>query len=634
MGILSLFSIASYGQVSMDTTQINKLDEVVISDTKFVIKRENSGKVIAVISSEKLQAYQGNSLPNILNSVAGIEINGSKGTDGQNLSYFVRGGRNRQVLVMIDGVQLTDPSQIANDFDLRLIQTEQIEKIEILKGASSSLYGSGAATAVINIILKKPESTPFNLDYSSIIGTNNTQEDNDFDLNYFQNSLLLSGNLPKLDYKLGISNRYSDGISAIKNGVEDDAFDYVSVNFRLGYTFNPNSKFSAYFINDRFKSGFDDAFNYLDADYISRSRQNRFGLNYNLSYKDGSITINSAINENNREISSANSAKFDGKSFVVDAFNRYVFDKTFYTVLGLNFIKNGMQSYSIPFDQNNFVESIDPELAKTTIVDPYANLYYKTDFGFNLNTGLRLNNHSEYESHFVYNVNPSYNITFNKTSLKFLASYSTAFITPSLYQLYEPTYGNQELEPEENRTIEFGSELTLNSNFRFNAVFFNRKETNFIDFIDLGEFVYQYKNVENDFAASGVEVSLNSRILENLNFDANFTYTKVGEDLNLRIPKIKVNSALTYNLNSTTFRLDYQYNDKREDLYFNPDTFEAMSQMLASYSLFNFYVNKMIIKNRMNVFANVYNIFNEDYSELFGYSTKGRNFNFGINITL
>jgi vitamin B12 transporter len=58
-------------------------------------------------------------------------------------------------LILIDGIAATDPSQIANDYDLRLLNLDQVESIEILKGASSTLYGSGAATAVINITLKK-----------------------------------------------------------------------------------------------------------------------------------------------------------------------------------------------------------------------------------------------------------------------------------------------------------------------------------------------------------------------------------------------------------------------------------------------------------------------------------------------
>src|SRR5690606_20058336 len=101
-------------------------------------KRKNSGKVITKITSKDLEKLQGQSIAEIISRTAGVEINGVHSNAGQNLSYFIRGGRNRQVLVLIDGIQVTDGSQIANDYDLRLLNIDQVESIEILKGASST----------------------------------------------------------------------------------------------------------------------------------------------------------------------------------------------------------------------------------------------------------------------------------------------------------------------------------------------------------------------------------------------------------------------------------------------------------------------------------------------------------------
>ena len=71
------------------------------------------------------------------------------------MGLYIRGGRNHQVLILIDGIPVTDASGISLSYDLRLLPVEQIESIEIMKGASSTLYGSGASTGVINITLKK-----------------------------------------------------------------------------------------------------------------------------------------------------------------------------------------------------------------------------------------------------------------------------------------------------------------------------------------------------------------------------------------------------------------------------------------------------------------------------------------------
>ena len=138
-----------------DSTRTNPIQEVVISDTKFAQSKEKSGKVITKISAEELQKKSGQSLATVLSSVAGVEINGNQSANGKNLGYYIRGGKNQQVLVLIDGNPVTDASGISFEYDLRLLPVDQVESIEIMKGAASTLYGSGAATGVIHITLKK-----------------------------------------------------------------------------------------------------------------------------------------------------------------------------------------------------------------------------------------------------------------------------------------------------------------------------------------------------------------------------------------------------------------------------------------------------------------------------------------------
>ena len=153
-GILCLgISLIGFSQEKNDV-KLEELDEVVITDSRFELKRENSGKTVINISTEEIEKNQGRTIAELINTKSGIEINGSRSNAGQNLGTYVRGGNNRQVLVLIDGVQMGDPSFISGDYDLRLLNLSQIESIEIIKGAASSLYGSGAATAVINIKTK------------------------------------------------------------------------------------------------------------------------------------------------------------------------------------------------------------------------------------------------------------------------------------------------------------------------------------------------------------------------------------------------------------------------------------------------------------------------------------------------
>lgn len=131
------------------------IQEIVISETKFVQNKEKSGKIIEKITAKDLENKKGQSLANVLSQIAGVEVNGNQSGTGKNLAYYIRGGRSRQVLIVIDGVPVTDASGIGLQYDLRLLPVEQIESIEIMKGAASTLYGSGAATGLINITLKK-----------------------------------------------------------------------------------------------------------------------------------------------------------------------------------------------------------------------------------------------------------------------------------------------------------------------------------------------------------------------------------------------------------------------------------------------------------------------------------------------
>ncbi|WP_417881676.1 TonB-dependent receptor plug domain-containing protein [Xanthomarina gelatinilytica] len=629
---MSLFTVAQQQAVS---TEVETLEEVVITDSKFYLNRENSGKVITKITSEELEKQQGKSVAEIINATAGIEINGANSQAGQNLNYYVRGGKNRQVLILIDGIAVSDPSQIANDYDLRLLNANQVESIEILKGASSTLYGSGAGTAVINIKLKEASKKAISANFKSTIGTNQSQEDTNYNLNNFQNNVSVNGTLNKLSYLASFGNQYTDGLSSLANGTETDVYNAINGNLKLGYRFSEAFKMTVYGSWDKFKADFDDGFAGMDSNDLSTTKQQRYGFSPEYTYKKGSLSLNAAYNKVERDIESSYPALYNAESFTADLFNRYTFSKTLYTVLGVQVKQDHMESFTIPFGGTDFEQGIDPEIAKYTNVDPYANVVYVSAFGLQVNAGARLNNHSEYGNHVVYSLNPSYKKDFNFGYLKGLASYGTAYITPSLYQLFDPLYGNKDLQPEENATFEVGAEIHFNDKATVSVVYFNRKEENFIDFVDLGSWVYQYQNVNENFTASGIEFVADYNITKTLKLTANATYTQVDEDLSLRIPEFKVNGLLGYQVCKNTFMsLSYQFTDDRTDSFYNDLTYMNEEVNLKSYNLLDFYISQNILDNKMKVFANLTNIFNEGYQELYGYSTQGRNVNIGFSLTL
>lgn len=614
-----------------------QLDSVFI-DTKVQLHRKNSGKVVTKITAETLERSTGKSVAQVINEVSGIEINGSRSNDGQNLGYFVRGGRNRQVVMLLDGVQVTDPSQIANDYDLRLVPAQNIAQIEIVKGASSVLYGSGAATAVISITTKQSSEKPIAASFTSTMGTNQAQDIDNYRAEEFTNSVNVNGTLGKVFYLATFNNRFVDGLSAIAAPdsdppFESDVFNSFDVYTKLGVHLSDNIKMSQFFSYGKYKAGYDN-FDFTDANNLSESRQLRTGGNFEWKYNKGTYVFNDSYVWIERELTDNFPTKFDARFYALDNYLKHRFSKYFTAMVGFNLSTSNMNAFQIPFGESQLTKVIDKTDARFTIFDPYVNAIYTSDFGFNVNAGMRLNTHSVYDNKLVYNINPSYNFALSESNLKVLASYSTAYITPALFQIYDPSFGNEDLKPEENTTIEAGLEFTTNTNFRASAVFFTRNEENFVDFVtvDPDLFISQYQNIDEEFTASGVEVELSKRLSSKWMTTANYTLTDVEERFALRIPEHKLNATLQFQPTvKTSFSLSYQYNTEREDRFFSPETFEQEAVTLEAFGVLDFYVSHQVMPN-LRLFANISNILDETYEEIHRFSTRGRNVRVGLQL--
>jgi vitamin B12 transporter len=596
-----------------DSQQLQQLEEVVVSDSKFELKRENSGKTVIKITAEELERKQGQTVAQIINTKSGIEITGSRGRDGDVLGVFARGGRGRQVLVVIDGVRVSDPSSFAQEYDLRLLSTASIESIEIIKGAASTLYGTNAATAVINITTKKSSREKISGNFQSTVGTNQTAEDQNYNLGNISNSVSLNGSLNKFDYVVDFSNRSSKGLSAaVTPENEEDNFSHFSTNVKLGYQFSEEFRVSIYGNQTQYSNEFDASL--MEAPNRSRVDQKRAGISSSVGYGNkGSLHLNAAYTDYETDSESTFGESVSvGKNLVLDFYNKYVINDKWHTILGVNYLK----------DEATFSNAVD-----FTIVDPYANVVYVSDFGLNLNVGGRWNNHSEYGSHFVYNLNPSYVFPSANGYVKLLGSYAASYITPNLIQLFGDFGSNPELEPEENRTIEGGVEYKVNDKLRLSALYFNRNEKNAIGF----DQNFTSINISDEIDASGVEVELSWKPIGALDVNANYTFTERKGDNAIRIPKHKANLELGYRICETThLSLGYGYTGERIDTDFTTFTDEA----LEPFSLVNLYVEHQLLPNRLKVFVNGFNLLNEEYTEVIGFTTRGRNVALGLNLNL
>lgn len=605
---------AQDGSPQKDSLDLQQLDEVIVSDSRFALKRENSGKTVIKIPLEELERYQGKSVADVINMRSGFEIAGSRGHDGNILGVFARGGRGRQTLVLIDGVRVTDPSSASQEYDLRMLSVTNIESIEIIKGAASALYGTNAATAVINITTKKASDEKVALVVQTSRGSNHTIDDQNYDLAHAFNSVQLGGTLNTFTYQVAFSNLYSEGLSAnITPNNEEDVFSKFNVDMNVGYRFSDAFSINLYGNNTKLKSDYDDSFGLQDAPNKFISDQKRAGFGAQFKYDKGSVHLNAAVAEYDSENISSFPFSFSGKNYAVDLFNKLNLNDNWYTVVGINAIK----------------DEADFEITKEfTITDPYINSVYVSPFGLNLNAGVRLNLHSEYGNNFVYSLNPSYVIKMDDNYLKFMGSYATSYITPSLTQLFGNFGANPDLQPEDNRTLEGGVEYNIASGLRLSGVYFNRKEENFVFFDGANS---QYLNATNTIDAQGLEIELNWKPTDKMQLNANYTFTERKGDNAIRIPKHKINALLGYSISEKTFAsLSYAYTGQRFDTDFS--IFSDVE--LDPYSLVDIYVSHEIIPNRLNVFFGMQNLLNEDYIEIIGFTTLGRNVRAGATLRL
>jgi vitamin B12 transporter len=625
MAVLALLNTCVYAQ-EQDSTKVNSLQEVVISDTKFAQRKEKSGKVIEVITASDLEKKSGQSLANILSQVAGVEINGNQSSGGKNLGTYIRGGRNRQTLILIDGIPVSDASGISMEYDLRLLPIDQVESIEIMKGASSTLYGTGAATGVINITLKKSSKKELQGNAYVNIGSNNTSDNHQYNGQDFNQGLSINGQYQKIEYLTSINSTEIGGMSEAKgDNFEKDYFSRIAINQKIGIKVNSKLRFDFFGNYDRFKNAFDNSYNPPASNdnlkNIGETEQFRAGFSSKYQYSKGQFVINNGISSNDRNLIIDDSEyKYKSKNINVDCFNKYNFSNQFFVLLGTQY-----QFSEMSFDSQ--YATIDKNKAKFEIIDPYITLVYNAIYGLNINTGIRMNNHSIYGSTAVYNFNPSY--SFGKvTPIRLLASYSTAYITPSLYQLYDGYSGNINLKPEDNSTFEAGFEVQLwHKKLSLNSVAFYREEKNAID-VDAN---YVYYNIDGKNKARGLETTIQLKVTSKCNLSANYTFSELDEVLQRLNPKNKVNAAIEYQFSNRFYAgVNYQYLSNRRDAYGYPLQFV----MLDAYQLFATTAKYELIKNRMTVFASVTNIFNEDFVENIGYATRGRNFRVGLNITL
>jgi vitamin B12 transporter len=585
------------------------LEEVTVTDSRFERSQSKTGRSVTFISKQDIKPYLGGSMASLLSSQAGIHVNGYQSHPGTNLSYFIRGGNNRQVLVLIDGVPVSDPTQIENDFDLRQVDLSSVESIEIIRGAASSLYGSAAATAVIKITTNKPKSQ--SIAVHTFFGTNNSQLDSEFavDNKTYQLNVGLGGAVHS--GRVSLAEQRTSGMSAVV-GEEEDPTKKQNVNAQYEVRLLPSLRINTFFSKDYFMTGYDDSFPLMDADNQFTNKSQRTSIQPKWQNENSSFVGRVSWTNVERDFDeSAFPISYEGKSMDVEGVFSSQLQTNVKGLVGANHKKQEAQFGSEVVDMN--------------LADYFVNFLYENAGPFEAQIGARLSDHSAFGSHWTYHVNPSLYFDFPKMDIRFTTSLSTAFIAPSLYKLFDAYSGNKELKPETNQGIEVGASLISQNGSTLQLVYFDREEKNFVNYDMITR---RYANSPRDFRIYGTEFLLEMPLSSNIDFSTNYTYTQHEDGQGLRIPKHKVNGNFQYDVNENTQVLtSFQYVGERDDL------FESKQVILSPYWLMNLHVaHKMSIQG-MSFYGNVQNLLNADYVETQGYTTRGRNFSLGVSYT-
>ncbi|MBX2969864.1 MAG: TonB-dependent receptor [Cyclobacteriaceae bacterium] len=605
-----------------DTLSTTTLREVVVTATKFPKSVSETGKVLTIIDEEQISRSAGKDLAQLLNEQVGMVINGANSNPAKDKSVFLRGAAGKYTLILVDGVPVNDPGGIDGAFDLRLLSLDQIERVEILKGSQSTLYGTDAMAGVINIITKKKGNKPVSGTGTVSYGSYNT----------FRGNVGISGSTDKFDYSVGYTRLQTDGISEAKEPddsaeFDKDGFEQNAIQLNLGY--KPTEKISIRpFVrfND-FDGAYDMGAFADDPDAFYKAKTLHYGANADYQFGKGAVTVMYAHNKTERSFVNMYGGpdEYDGWFNHGEVFTNWNLADHVQLLGGLSY-----QHFKMVATNTTIEKPV------TSITSPYLSFFVRNLNGFSAELGGRFNTHSVYGNNFTFSINPSYLIN---NQVKLFANYGTGFKVPTLSQLYGPFGANEELKPEESTSVEGGVQFTsVDKRLDVRATWFNRKIENVI--------IYTTGYINQDkLNDHGVEVEA-SYALNKLTLTGFYAYVD-GEittqavsgsetkpnDL-LRRPKHAVGMNIGYRVTEKFFAsLNLRTFGQRNDNFFDFNTFTSSPVVLDAYQLLDVYIEYALFNNRIKLFGDFRNLLDQDYFEVYGYNTQRLNATLGMRAT-
>lgn len=636
VAIAALLPAVNYAQDNSDT-----LDTVIVNSVYAVpAERDNTGSSVTILTEKDFQERNATYVVDALKTVPSIAT-GANGGRGTVTSVFMRGANSNHVLVVIDGIKMNPAN--GNAFNFGGLTLDNIERIEVLRGEQSALWGSQAIGGVINITTKsgKYADKPFNADIHIGGGSNKTLD----------TSATFYGKQDGLYYAINANHNRTDGISSTASheqryttetgrqivtggAVEDDAFDKTSGSIKLGYEFESagveafyqHSKSTVQFDGGTSARNLGNPFAVTELGMQSINTEDLLKLSGYLGNHDDLIRQNAYITyvKSNSDVQDPRpffSRNIDenrlGLGYQID----YNFDRDGATTQAVSAL---LEYQKNKYRKQDFAEA--KALKEKSIALEYR-LFNENDHALAL--GLRYDDNSQFSNAFTYKLSGGYRINDN---FRLHGSLGTGIKNPTIIEMYGwdgSWQGNPDLKPEKSRGGEFGVLIEDNSgNHSLDLTYFNRQFTDSIT--RAGN---QSVNAVGKTRAYGVEANYKGQINEKVSVFANYTYSKTkgtdGREL-LRRPAHQANLGVNYAINDQfSTHANINYIGKRKDDYYPAWPNPAERVTLPSYTIMNLGANYKINKN-LETYLNVNNVFDEKYETALGYGQPGRNFYLGL----
>lgn len=544
---------------AQDTLKSTTLSEVVISATRSEKSIIEIPRSVSVISRDELEKSVCNSVGELLSRQQGVYMVGALQTPGTNQSMFMRGANSNQVVVLMDGMRISDPSTPNAVIDLSELSLTDVDHIEIIRGSHSTMYGGSAIGGVVNIITRKNQRAGLNglatvqggtMGKKAVIGSQA------IDINYtLKNGLYFNGS---------IMNQMTNGLNATIDTVhtpgvfktsDQDGFyktdGYVKAGYHQG-KWNGNVSYKKVDQHAEIDKGVyaDDENNYVDFTRDLLATQIEYRLNDFWQFNfQGSWSESKRLNENDSSKIDRN-GNYDGNYFLGKYYGGQRTNELQLTyrnenldgVLGYGMYRENMHFNTYFFSNafGPFESAINYDSIKTEAKTKYAFLQLNwKQHHFGLSGGARISNHSIFGNSVTFEVNPSFQLE----NLLIYASISSGFNAPSLYQLFDPTKdfgsftsrGNKKLDPERSVSYEVGVKREFSSGSYVTASVFQTQIKNAIEYIYLWDQNTSVSNLSwSDYRGdtylniteqkvSGIELDGHIVVSKKILFNANFT---------------------------------------------------------------------------------------------------------------